>query len=84
VDDNKELVTNLILAVCQLCDETRELAQLETGDDRSLATVQDAAHLVTLAIGRIREDWSASALPPALPVEAFEDATAESWLLGDD
>jgi len=46
--------------------------------------VQDAAHLVTLAVGRIREGWSASALPPALPVESLDEATAQNWLLGDD
>ena len=84
MDDNKELVTNLILSVCQLCDETRELAQLGVGDARALATAQDAAHIVTLALGRIRESWSTSALPPALPADSLEGASVENWLLGDD
>jgi hypothetical protein len=85
VDETKELRTNLILAVCQLCDETRELAQAERNDAQALSCVQDAAHLVALAIGRIRESQSTEdALPPALPVESLDDATEESWLLGDD
>jgi len=84
VDESKELTTNLILAVCQLCDETRELATSDPDDAQALCLVQDAAHLVSLAIGRIREHQSSFSLPPALPVEALEDATTENWLLGDD
>ena len=84
MDDNKELITNLILAVCQLCDETRELARADTNSGPSLTSVEDAAHMVALAIGRIQASGGVLAYPPALPSQAVDEATADNWLLGDD
>lgn len=84
MDETKALLTNLILSVCRLCDETRELATSESKDEVGLELAQAAAHQVSLAIGQIRETWAAESLPPVLPVERLGEATEENWLLGDE
>jgi len=84
VDDTKALLTNLILSVCRLCDEARELATSEPKDEVGLALAQAAVDQVSLALGQIREKWAEDTLPAILPVEKLDDATTENWLLGDE
>lgn len=85
MDDNRALLTNLILAVCHLCDRTRGLSMSGSRDPRAVVPVREAVGMVLDAMETLRASWEPGALPPCLPSDGLAESGAkDSWLLGDE
>jgi hypothetical protein len=82
MEPSKELLNDLILGVCHLCDRTRTLARAGTDDPVLIVPVREALHLVAATLEALSERWY-DEVPPALPEQA-SDPNEVDWLLGGE
>lgn len=82
MEPSKELLNNLILGVCHLCERTRELARSGSKDPVAVAPVREAIQMVSTTLEALCSMWEEDVLA-ALPGEPRGDGCREVDWPGD-
>lgn len=82
MEPSRELLNNLILGVCHLCDRTRVLARSGSMHPVSITPVREAVQMVSTTLEALCSTWARTT--PAAPFsDAAEGAPRAEWPFGN-
>jgi hypothetical protein len=81
-EPSRELLNNLILGVCHLCDRTRALARSGSTDPVSITPVREAVQMVSTTLEALCSTW-ARTTPAAVFSDAGQGAPRAEWPFGN-
>lgn len=83
MEPSKELLNNLILGVCHLCDRTRALARSGSNDPVSIGPVREALQMVSATLEALSSTWATDTQAARFSEAGLEGGPRMEWSFGN-